>query len=112
MLVFALVALALGYFFNLPHSVGIAVISLFIAIFVKPLARWISHLWLAFGEIIGLVSNGLILSVVYFFILTPTAILYRLTHRNSHFFSYKKGHSSHFINRDHNYTENDLLRPW
>ena len=59
-----------------------AVVFLVVALFVAPLARAITRLWLKLSEIIGTFNSKVILSLVFFLFLTPLAFLFRAFSKN------------------------------
>jgi len=85
---------------------------LLVALFVKPLAKVISHAWMRFAELLGSFNSRLILTLVFYLFLTPLALLYRVFNRNP--LSLKPGHESEtlFIARDHVYSKADFEKMW
>jgi len=79
----------------------------FLILLSKPLARFVATAWEYLTRAIGWVMSKILLSVVFFLILTPIALLYR-------FFSKKNTNSasSYFIKRDHIFTAKDMESPW
>jgi multisubunit Na+/H+ antiporter MnhG subunit len=59
--------------------------------------------WMWIGEKIGAVMSRVILSVVFIFVLTPIAVIYRLFGTGK-----KEGKTSYFKERNHTYTPADL----
>ena len=49
----------------------------------NPLARWISACWLKLGEWLGFINSRLILSLLFYLVLTPVALLYRLFNKRA-----------------------------
>lgn len=93
-----------NYFFLIPP--GIAVIS-----YPFPALKKVVHIaWNRTGEIFGWISQRIILSVLYFFILTPIAFLRNIFGKES--LQIKKTRkNSLFISRNHVYTAEDLKYP-
>lgn len=85
---------------------------LLVALFVKPLARFISRAWLRFAELLGTFNSRLILSLVFYLFLTPLALLYRVFNRNP--LALKPGRESKtlFVSRDHTYSKADFEKMW
>lgn len=96
-----------------PHEVltyvilSIAILS---ALF-KGFASLIASLWMAFGTLLGKVNGAILLTLVYFLILTPLSWLKKLI-SSSEVFSSKKEKTSRFIERNHSYIKDDLQFPW
>ena len=59
-----------------------ALALMLVALFVKPLARVLSRAWMKFAEVVGTFNSKLILSLVFYLLLTPLALLYRAFNRN------------------------------
>ncbi len=69
------------------------------------------HKW--FGKltgIIGYINNAILLSLIYWVVLTPIAFLMRLFGKTG--VVLKRPVGSNFINRGHLFTKNDLNNPW
>ncbi len=75
------------------------------------IARKIAYLWDKTAEILGKINGSIILSILFFLILTPIAFLYRLGNRHSKFLLDKKEKSA-FIERNHEYKASDLENMW
>jgi hypothetical protein len=85
-----------------------------IALLLLPLvfyraAYWITWLWLEFSHILGAINSRIILSVIFFLVLTPLALIYRLMGNKI----YAKPKSpTYFSERLHKYTSKDLEKSW
>lgn len=72
-------ALLIAYFwFNWDILLFIAASLALIIAFFPVCAYYISFLWQQLGKIIGFFVSKIILAIIFIFILTPIAILYRL----------------------------------
>lgn len=87
-------------------AIGIAAIGLFFTW----LATWIATGWFGLAKILGLVNGKVLLSVVFFIILTPIALLMRLFGGGS--IVKVKSSKSYYAERNHTYTKADLETPW
>jgi len=81
-----------------------------IAILIPALSRKIHDLWMKFAELLGLVMNKVILSVVFFIFLVPVAFLSRLFRKNP--LKNKKDTASYFSDRNFTYTKKSLEQLW
>ena len=87
-----------------------AIFFLFIGLFIPPLAILIHKTWILLAKIISEVNVRLILSLVFFFILTSIAFVKRLTSPDS--LHIKPPEKSVFTIRNHLYTSEDLENPY
>jgi hypothetical protein len=109
--VLALFSLAAGLWFQQPGFLYVALFFLFLMLFLKKAASWVAWGWLRFAHFIGTVNNKIILTLIFFVILTPLACCYRLFHGD--FMSIKKNPStSNWHPRDHTYEKSDLEKAW
>ncbi len=60
--------------------------------------------------IIGYINNTVLLTLIYWVVLTPVALLMRLFKKNG--VVLKKPAGTNFITREHLFTKNDLKNPW
>lgn len=74
--------------------------------FLRLLGSKLLSIWISFGLLLNRFFSPIILGIVYFFVLTPFALLYRL------FRSKKQFGDSSFIERNIIYSANDFLNPW
>jgi len=88
----------------------IAVTTGAVGIVIKPLAGWIAALWYKTGEVLGNVVSKVILTVVFFLLLVPIALFYRLFHKDP--LRLKNTGGSNWSVRDHDYTGDDLKNSW
>jgi Saxitoxin biosynthesis operon protein SxtJ len=66
----------------------------------------ITGAWLWLGEQMGAISSRVILTVIFFGILTPLALLYRITRRKEPI------KASYFTETDHLYSPSDMERAY
>ncbi len=82
-----------------------------VALISEKLARLIERGWMIFSETLGKIMSRLLLSLIFFIILTPLALVYRLLGKDG--LSLKPaGGNSLFKTRDHQYRADDLEKPW
>ena len=73
--------------------------------FYNPAAK----VWFGFSKVIGTFVSKLLLSLIFFLILTPTGLLRRLIGFDSlQLKKWKKDNSSAFNTRDHDYIKTDI----
>lgn len=68
--------------------------------------------WLFVGEKIGWVNSRIILSIIFFLMLTPLAFLYRLTKKNHLQLKKIENGGSYFIERNKSFVKEDFERPF
>ena len=62
--------------------------------------RWfhpVGRLWMALGERLGVINTYIILAVAFYLVITPLALLFRLTGRDLLGLKWKKRHASYWI---------------
>lgn len=109
--ILAFFSIAAGLWFQQPGFFYAALLFLFLVIFVKKAATWIAWGWLQFAHVLGTVNTKIILSLIFFLMLTPIAFVYRLFYRDSLKIK-SKDSSSEWHDRHHSYTKSDLEKAW
>jgi len=111
MLVLSMGCLLANVVFHWKAALWLAFVFGGIGIFSGYLSGKIAWVWMRLARMLGWVSNGLLLSVVYLLVLLPVAFFRRL--RNKDRLTYfDKTASSNFISRDHLFTREDLEKMW
>lgn len=87
-----------------------ALLLVFVAVTSDLLTDLISRAWFRLSELLGKVMSKVILSLVYFLILLPAALLFRLTGKDQ--LQLKRKKDSYFYRRDHQYTKKDIENIW
>lgn len=102
----------LHFIFNtqilLAVALVIAVLSL-MSDFIRDKIIW---LWIKLAEWLGFVNSKILLSLIFFLILTPVALIFRLTGKDPMQLKRKKDSKSFYIERNHTYTKEDLQHIW
>jgi hypothetical protein len=81
-----------------------------VALLVPAAARGIHWCWMKLSEVLGNISGKVLLTLVYFLVLAPLSLLARWTGKIS---ILKKGTgNTHFKERNHTYTKEDIIHPW
>lgn len=74
---------------------------------------WFTRGWLGFSEILGFVMSRLIMTLLYFLVLTPVALLYRVFNKDPLQLNRNRNRSgSYYTHRGHIYTAKDLENTW
>lgn len=75
----------------------------------KPVAL----VWLGFSELLGAVMSRILLSIVFFAVVTPIAVFRRLVGKDSlKLRAFKAGKDSVMVERNHTFVGRDLERPY
>jgi hypothetical protein len=75
--VLALAALVVHFIWEIKWLIWLAMGLLALTLTPNPLATLIARVWLKLSELIGNVMSRVILSLIFFLLLTPLAVLYR-----------------------------------
>lgn len=79
------------------------------------LSSWLSEkihfLWMELSLLLGKVSNGILLTLVFFLVLTPVGLFRRLFKKSS-MTLVDRDQQSNFTDRDHSFTKQDLEKTW
>lgn len=90
-------------------AIAVLVLDMTAPIVFLPFAK----LWFGFSRILGSVMSKLLLGIVFFVVVTPTGLFRRLLGKDSlRLKQFKKGTASVFGTRDHEYTAEDLDKPF
>lgn len=103
--------MALSYLFSIPFLGQMALGLGFIFLISDYLSKGILWLWWKLAHILGWINTRILLSIVFYVILLPMALLSRIFTRDPLKIKWKK-HDSTFIVRDHLYIPADLENPW
>lgn len=82
----------------------------FIGIFVKPMATLITKGWFGLAFVLNKISSTVLLSLVYFLILLPISLLFKL--RNTKMLNLKNRGNSLWNVRNHDYQKKDMDNLW
>jgi hypothetical protein len=88
-----------------------AAFALLLATVVSPIIFYpFAVVWFGLAELLSIVSPAIILTVIFFLIVTPVGLIRRLLGKDSmRLKQFKKNRKSVMIDRNHLYTESDLL---
>ncbi len=109
-LVIVLGLLVLSYLFKAPVLIHIATGIGVVSLLVPKIGQWIEWAWMKLAEVLGWINTRILLGIVFFIILFPISVLYRLVSRDS--LKLKRGQGSVFFSRDHTYTSKDFENIW
>lgn len=81
-----------------------------LALLSKRLAYWINYYWKKIMAVIGFVNAHVLLSIIFFVVLFPISLFYRLLHRDS--LQLKAGKKTYYKEKNHDFTKKDLENMW
>lgn len=100
------------YFWRIEYlliaAIGIAVIGLLF----PGLARYIGIAWYKLAELLGRINGTILLSLLFFLFLTPLAWFRKLFSKPPMRLKKEEERKSYFEERLHQYTAEDLSKPW
>jgi hypothetical protein len=110
---FVLIALIVFLFTENAVAVYVAfaaqILNMTIPLVFKPFA-W---LWLGFSKVVGAFISRIILAFVFYFIVTPVAIIRKLLGKDTLLLKrFKKGTGSVFVERNKKYDNSDIVSPF
>lgn len=106
-------ALLIAYLiFGADWLLGIAVVICLGNAFESRLTAALARYWIRFGLFLGRINSRIILTILFFGVLTPLAYLYRLFNREKadHFLANKR--QSYFDDARKTYRPEDFEKPW
>lgn len=77
----------------------------------KAAAR-LAALWLGFSEVLGAINTRLVLGAVYFLLLTPLALVFRMLHGSGVNAKADPAAATYFEVKKHLFVRADLEEPW
>lgn len=109
--VLALAALVFHLWLGHAWLLYLATALLVLTIFPNPLATLITKGWLKFSELLGAVMSRVVMTLIFFFFLTPVALLYRLFNRAAadHFL---KKRDSYWRAAEGSFTKESFEKPY
>ena len=111
-LALTLIILLASYFF-IPPLFKWAILPLLISMIYPPLLKPFAYFWYSFSLVLGSIMSQIILTIVFYLIITPIAMIRSMVSSNQmnlkNVYASKK---SMFQFRDHVFTSNDLETPY
>lgn len=107
-----LVLLVLHLYFARAGFLYGAIGLLLVMLFVKPLAGVLASWWLKFAGVLAAVNTKVILTLLFYLLLTPIALLFRMFNRNPLRLKADKSLSTYYTVHEHPYSGGDLEKMW
>lgn len=93
--------------------IGSAIAALILTMTAPKLFTPLARVWFAFSHFLGEIVSRMLLTIVFFTIVTPVAFVRRLSGKDAMALNqWKKGKQSTFVQRDHIVTAADLEKPF
>ncbi len=109
--VLALVSLLAGLWFGQPLLLYLSALLLLLVLLVPKLAAYLAWGWLRLAHILGTINAKIILTLIFYIILTPIALLYRFWRGDALGVRQRQPHSN-WHRRDHTFQKEDLEKAW
>ena len=81
-----------------------------IGVFIKPLGNLIALGWYKLGELMGFVVSKIVLTLMFYLLLVPIALLHNLMNKDK--LNLKRRNQSTWHVRNHKYLASDLKNIW
>jgi multisubunit Na+/H+ antiporter MnhG subunit len=108
-----LICLLIGYFSHKPGFIGAAILLLLVAMTWPTLYKPAGKLWFGLSHVLGTVMSKIILSILFFLLVTPVGLMRRLSgHDSLQLRTWKQSRSSVFKVRNHVFTSQDIQHPY
>jgi len=92
------------------------VIALVLVVINMTIPRFFYHparLWFGFSRVLGILTSGVLLGIVFFVVVCPVALIRRISGKDRlGLKGFRKGRASVFVVRNHTYVAEDLLHPY
>jgi len=102
--------LIIGIVYHQPWANYVALCILFISLITEKPFRFLALLWFSLGNILGTIVTKILLSVIFYVILTPISFLYHIKNRDP--LCLRKSKKSLFVTRNKVFSAEDLLHPY
>ncbi len=110
---FVLICLIISYFWKYDIALLIAIVILFIDIIWPGFFRPFAKVWFGLSHILGTIMSKIILSIIFFLLVTPVGLIRRLMGADSlQMKQWKRNHSSVFKVREHRFLPEDIRNPY
>lgn len=90
----------------------VAVVLMVSGLISKRATESIGHSWLFASQSIGALNNRILLTIIFYVILTPLALVYRLLHSDLLQLQKNIEAGSYYINCEHYTKKSDFDKPW
>jgi hypothetical protein len=102
--------LILYYFFKAEAFLYSALSFALIVLVFPGAGKWLVTIWFRLGGLLGKLNGYVLLTLIFYLILTPVALLNRIFSKDP--LRLKKKDGSYFHDRSHTYSAKDISNPW
>jgi len=108
-----LIFILIGYFYHKQYFIGWAILLLVLTMTWPNLYKPAGRLWFGLSYVLGTVMSKILLSILFFTIVTPIGLIRRLTGSDPlQLKKWKKDRASVFRVRNHTFSSADLKNPY
>jgi multisubunit Na+/H+ antiporter MnhG subunit len=108
-LICLILALTTSSQYFLPAAIIVLLVTMTAPGLFKPFARF----WFGFSHVLGTFVSRILLTLLFYVLVTPVGLVRKVLGKDAmQLKAWKKGHTSVFHNRDHQYKRQDLEHPY
>ncbi len=108
-----LICLILGFFYDEAKIYIIAIVLLLVNMTVPVFYRPVAKIWFGLSNILGTIMTFVLLTLLFFFLVTPIGLFRKLLGSDSLKLTlWKKDNSSVFESRDHEFNSSEIETPY
>ena len=108
-----LIFLLIGVFRQDFDFIKIAIIALIFTMTIPLIYKYLAVIWLGLSHLLGIVISKIVLSLIFFLVVTPVALIRRLMGYDTlKLKQFKNGSGSVMHTRDITFTKNDIDKPF
>jgi hypothetical protein len=108
-----LIALLLAYFWDSQRFLVLAIVLMIVNMSVPGVFKAFAKVWFGLSHILGAVMSRLLLSLIFFLLVTPVGLARRLMGKDSlKLRSWKNGSESVFVIRDVTFSKDNIEKPY
>jgi polyferredoxin len=100
------------YFWRYESLLIAAIIFAILGLLIPSLAKYIAKAWFKLAELLGRINGVILLSILFFALLTPLAFIRRLLGGAVLKMKKEDNSKSYFVKREHEFDAKDLVHPW
>jgi predicted membrane protein len=112
LLVLAIATLVFHVVLHIELLIYVALGLLIIGLIFKRLASRITKVWLKLAHSLGTFNSKVLLTIVFYLVLTPIAIVYKLFTKNPLRLKRDVSLESYYVSREHSFSKEDFEKMW